>query len=36
MFKDVKAKDILTIPNILSIFRIVLIVPFVYFFLKEN
>lgn len=36
MFKDVKAQDWLTIPNILSFFRIVLIVPFVYFFLEKN
>lgn len=36
MFKDVKATDWLTIPNLLSFFRILLIVPFVYFFLKEN
>lgn len=36
MFKDVKLQDWLTIPNILSFFRIVLIVPFVYFFLQKN
>lgn len=36
MFKDVKAQDWLTIPNILSFFRIVLIVPFVCFFLQKN
>ncbi len=36
MFKDVKARDFLTIPNLLSIFRIVLIFPFVYFFLQKN
>lgn len=36
MFKKVKAKDFLTIPNLLSVFRIVLIVPFVYFFLEKN
>ena len=31
-----KAKDLITIPNILTYIRIILIVPFVYFFLKEN
>ena len=36
MFKDVKARDFLTIPNLLSIFRIVLIFPFVFFFLQKN
>ncbi len=36
MFKDIKAKDFLTIPNLLSMLRIVLIVPFVYFFLQKN
>lgn len=36
MIKNVKAKDFLTIPNILSLFRIVLIAPFVYFFLEKN
>ncbi len=36
MFKDVKPQDWLTIPNILSFFRIVLIAPFVYFFLQKN
>lgn len=29
-------KDLITIPNILTYIRIILIVPFVYFFLKEN
>ena len=29
-------KDLVTIPNILTYIRIILIVPFVYFFLKEN
>ncbi len=36
MLKNIKAKDFLTIPNLLSILRIVLIVPFVFFFLEKN
>lgn len=31
-----KAKDLITIPNILTYIRIILIVPFVCYFLKEN
>lgn len=31
-----KPKDLITIPNILTYIRIILIVPFVYYFLKEN
>lgn len=31
-----KPKDLVTIPNILTYIRIILIVPFVYYFLKEN
>lgn len=30
------AKEIFTVPNLLSFFRIILIVPFVYFFLQKN
>ena len=36
MIKNFKAKDLLTIPNLLSILRILLIAPFVYFFLVQN
>lgn len=36
MLKIFKPKDFLTIPNLLSMLRIVLIAPFVFFFLKEN
>lgn len=36
MFKDVKAKDFLTVPNLLSVLRIILIPPFMYFFLEKN
>ena len=36
MIKNIKLKEIKTIPNILSLFRIALIIPFVIFFLKEN
>lgn len=31
-----KPKDLITIPNILTYIRIILIIPFVYYFLKEN
>ncbi len=34
--KNIKRKDILTVPNLLSFFRIVLIVPFIIFFLQKN
>ncbi len=36
MLKNIKAKDFITIPNLLSFLRIILIVPFVCFFLNEN
>ncbi|MBR1730995.1 MAG: CDP-alcohol phosphatidyltransferase family protein [Ruminococcus sp.] len=36
MIKNLNLKEIKTIPNILSLFRIVLIIPFVIFFLNEN
>ncbi len=36
MVKKFSSRDLLTIPNLLSVLRIVLIVPFVYYFLKEN
>lgn len=36
MLKDIKAKDFLTIPNLLSLLRIILIAPFVIFFLQKN
>lgn len=31
-----KPKDLITIPNILTYIRIILIIPFAYYFLKEN
>lgn len=36
MIKNINLKEIKTIPNLLSIFRILLIIPFVIFFLNEN
>ncbi|MCH5298983.1 MAG: CDP-alcohol phosphatidyltransferase family protein [Ruminococcus sp.] len=36
MLKNFKPEDLITIPNLLSIFRIVLIAPFVVFFLQKN
>ena len=33
---EFKISDLVTIPNLLTYFRIVLIVPFVYFFIKED
>lgn len=36
MLKNFKAKDLATIPNLLSFLRLVLIAPFVYFFLEEK
>lgn len=36
MIKNINLKDIKTIPNILSLFRIALIIPFVIFFLRSN
>lgn len=34
--QKINAKDLITIPNILTYIRIILIIPFIYFFLKEN
>lgn len=36
MIKNLNLKEIKTIPNLLSLFRIVLIIPFVIFFLRGN
>ena len=36
MIKNLNLKELKTIPNILSMFRIVLIIPFVIFFLQKN
>lgn len=36
MFKEVKAKDLLTIPNLLSVLRIILIPLFMHYFLEKN
>ena len=36
MIKNINLKELKTIPNLLSMLRIVLIVPFVIFFLNEN
>lgn len=36
MIKNINIKELKTIPNILSLFRIALIIPFVIFFLQKN
>lgn len=36
MFKNINLKELKTIPNLLSLLRIVLIAPFVVFFLRQN
>ena len=36
MFKNLNFKELRTVPNILSMLRIVLIIPFVILFLQQN